>query len=293
MKKTAILYIILAGIGWGTSGIFLKGLVAYGFTPMQTTTVRAIIAALGFALYILLTDRKSFKVSAGELLLFALGGAAIYGTAAFYFSSIEASSASTAVVLMYTAPVIVMVVSVAFLGERFNLAKLVSVALVTVGCALVSGIIGGLKFSVFGIVLGLLAGIAYSSYNLITRIQMMKGMSSTSSTLYGFAFMAVISLIVTSPAKTLDVAIKAIKASPSALVLMLGIGVVTCILPYLFYTLALKHLPAGTASSLAVVEPVAATLFSVFIFGERLDLTSVIGIIMILSAVLILSRSKE
>ena len=290
MKKTAFLYIILAGICWGTSGIFLKNLVAYGFTPIQTTSVRAVVAATGFALYVLLTDRKSFKVSLKELLFFALGGAAIYGTAAFYFSAIEASSASTAVVLMYTAPVIVMVFSVAFLGEKFNIAKLVSVVLVTVGCALVSGIIGGLKFSVFGIILGLFAGVAYSSYNLVTRIQMMKGMKSTSSTLYGFVFMAVISLIVTNPAETFDVAVK---ASPTAIPLMIGIGVVTCVLPYLFYTLALRDIPAGTASSLAVVEPVAATLFSVFIFGEKLDITSIIGIVLILSAVLILSKSEE
>ncbi len=289
MKKTAFLYIILAGICWGTSGIFLKNLVAYGFSPMQTTTVRAVVAAAGFALYVLLTDRKSFKISFKELLLFALGGAAIYGTAAFYFSAIEASSASTAVVLMYTAPVIVMVFSVAFLGEKFSVAKLVSVVFVTVGCALVSGIIGGLKFSIFGIILGLLAGIAYSSYNLITRIQMMRGMSSTSSTLYGFVFMAVISLLVTNPAETFDAMVK---ASPAALPLIIGIGVVTCVLPYLFYTLALKDIPAGTASSLAVVEPVAATLFSVFIFGEKLDITSVIGIVLILSAVLILSKSE-
>ncbi len=290
MKKTAFIYIILAGICWGTSGIFLKNLVALGFTPIQTTTVRAVVAAVGFALYALLTDRKSFAVSFKDLVVFALGGAAIYGTAAFYFSAIEASSASTAVVLMYTAPVIVMIFSVAFLGEKFNFSKLVSVALVTVGCALVSGIIGGLKFSAFGIILGLLAGIAYSSYNLVTRIQMMRGMSSTSSTLYGFIFMAVISLFVTNPTKVLDVTLK---APPTALPLIIGIGVVTCVLPYLFYTLALKYIPAGTASSLAVIEPVAATLFSVLIFGERLDVTSIIGIVMILSAVLILSKSKE
>ncbi len=289
MKKTAFLYIILAGICWGTSGIFLKNLVTYGFTPMQTTTVRAVVAAVGFALYVLLTHKSKFKINIKELLFFAIGGVAIYGTAAFYFSAIEASSASTAVVLMYTAPVIVMVFSVAFLGERFNVAKLISVVLVTVGCALVAGIIGGLKFSVFGIILGLLAGIAYSSYNLVTRIQMMKGMDSTSSTLYGFVFMAVISLVVTNPVETLDVVLK---ASPAALPLIIGIGVVTCVLPYLFYTLALRDIPAGTASSLAVVEPVAATLFSVFVFGEKLDITSIIGIVMILSAVLILSKSE-
>lgn len=290
MKKTAFLYIILAGIGWGTSGIFLKNLVSYGFTPMQTTTVRAVVAAIAFALYVLLTDRKSFKIIPKELLLFALGGAAIYGTAAFYFSAIEASSASTAVVLMYTAPVIVMVFSVLFLGEKFSVSKLVSVVLVTVGCALVSGIIGGLKFSVFGIVLGLLAGIAYSSYNLITRIQMMRGMSSTSSTLYGFIFMAVLSLVLTNPAETLEIALN---SSPKALLWILGIGVVTCVLPYLFYTLALKYIPAGTASTMAVIEPVAATLFSVVIFGEKLDLTSIIGIMMILSAVILLSKSEK
>ena len=40
-----------------------------------------------------------------------------------------------AVVLNYTAPVFVMAYSVAFLGEKFNLRKAVSVAMVMCGCA--------------------------------------------------------------------------------------------------------------------------------------------------------------
>ena len=35
--------------------------------------------------------------------------------------------------------------------------------------------------------------------------------------------------------------------------LIIGIGVCTCVLPYMFYTLALRDIPARTASALGII----------------------------------------
>ena len=75
--------------------------------------------------------------------------------------------------------------------------------------------------------------------------------------------------------------------------LMIGIGVFTFVLPYLLYTIALRDIPAGTAASLAIIEPMAATIFSVTIFGEKLSLASLVGIVLILASVFLLSKSEE
>ena len=290
MKKSALLYIVLAGICWGTSGIFVNLLSPYGFTAVQMTCMRSVVSAVGMGVYLFLRDKSAFRVSLSQLFMFALSGAAVFGTATLYFAAIGHSSVSTAVVLMYTAPVFVMAYSVAFLGEKFNMRKAVAVVLVIGGSVLVSGLIAGARFSLLGTLLGLASGLAYSAYNVVTKIQMLKNCNPLSATFYSFSVMALIALCVCRPVQIVHIAAQ----RPVYLtLLMIGIGVFTFVLPYLLYTIALRDIPAGTASSLAIIEPMAATVFSVTLFGEKLSLASFIGIVLILGAVFMLSKTEE
>ena len=75
--------------------------------------------------------------------------------------------------------------------------------------------------------------------------------------------------------------------------LFIGIGLTSGVIPYFLYTLSLKSLPVGTAASLAIVEPMSATVYSILFLHEPLSLPSVIGIIMILGAVFLLSKTVE
>lgn len=286
MKK-GIIYIILAGVLWGTSGIFVNIISLYGFDALMITALRGLIASLVMGIYIFTANKKLFKANKKELLYFISNGIAMAGTSAFYFASIRAASVSTAVILMYTAPVFVMIYSVSFLGEKLNLKKGISVVLMLIGCALVSGIVGGMKFSTWGITAGLLAGISYSTYNILTKIEMKKGYNAVSATLYSFISMTVVSFIISKPLQIFTLT----SEHPLVLIpLIIALGIVTCVLPYLFYTLALKELPVGTASSLAIVEPLAATFFGFVVLGESLSAYSIIGGILILSSVYILSK---
>ena len=290
MKKQAFIYIILAGILWGTSGIFVHYLSPHGFSSLQMTAVRGVVSLICMALYALFTDRSLFKVRWQELIMFAAIGASLFFTASCYYSSMQMTSVSTAVVLMYTAPIYVMVFSVLFLGEKLSPMKLVAVGCMLVGCSLVAGIIGGVKFDLLGIIIGVLSGIAYASYNILTKISMRGGSRPVSATVYSFLFMSIIAICVCKPDQIVNNAAK----SPAVTIpLLLGLGICTFVLPYLFYTLAMKTLPAGTASALAIVEPMAATLFSVILFDELLDLFSIIGIVLILLAVFLLGYSDN
>lgn len=290
MKTRAFIYIILTGILWGTSGLFVDALAPLGFSSLQMTAMRGVVSFVCIAIYALVRNPAIFKVNKRELALFAVSGLGIFGTAACYYASMQLTSVSTAVVLMYTAPVIVMIVSVAFLGEKMTPLKGISVIAMMVGCLLVSGIIGGAKFHAAGIAIGLLSGISYSAYNIFTKLQMRGHSHPMAATLYSFLFMAILACCFCKPGE----AISLIAASPlKTLPLVISIGIVNCVLPYCFYTLALKELPVGTASALGIVEPMAATIFSVVLLGESLSLSSLFGIILILGAVCLLSRNKE
>lgn len=290
MKKRAMIYIILAGVLWGTSGIFVHYLSPYGFTSNQMTAMRATVSFLCILIYALIKDRSLFCIKPSQLLLFAGIGISLFFTGSCYFASMQLTSVSTAVVLMYAAPIYVMIFSVLFLKEKLTAVKLISVACMLVGCCLVSGIVGGFAFDARGLLLGLFSGISYAAYNVLTKICVQKRIKPITVTLYGFLFMAVIALSVMEPTSMLE----NIAAAPSVtLPMLIALGICTFVLPYLLYTLAMKELTASTASALAIVEPMAATLFSVALFGERLTLLSTAGILLILGAIVMIGKTEK
>ncbi len=289
MRKTGLIYISAASVLWGTSGIFVHYMAPYGVAALQMTFIRGLVSFICMGGYVLFTNRSVVKTNIKEILLFFGSGISFFMTATCYFHSMQLTSISTAVVLMYTAPIFVMIYSVTFLGEKLSGMKLVSVAGMIVGCGLVSGIIGGLKFDAVGIAIGFLSGLSYAVYNIITKIEMEKGINPVKANFYCFLFSIFAGLVAAKPAGIID----CIRLNPPVVVsLSIGVGVFTCILPYFFYTMALREIPAGTASSLGILEPMAATIFSVLIFKEVLSLYSIIGIVLILGSVFILSRQN-
>ncbi len=223
------------------------------------------------------------------MLSFAMG-VSFFGTAAFYFTSMQMTSVSTAVVLMYTAPIYVTIYSALFLGERMTKTKVVSVALVIAGCVMVSGAVGGIEFDPLGVFIGILSGIAYAAYNIFAKNSMRAGTDPSSAPLYCFLAATLVSLFAADP-----VGIVSVTSIDPALYIpaLIALGVVACVIPYFAYTVALRTLPAGTASSLGILEPMSATLFSVFLFGEELGIVKIVGIAVILTAVVLLGREKE
>lgn len=117
----------------------------------------------------------------------------------------------------------------------------------------------------------------------------MRGSNSISATLYAYTVMAIVGLVVCKPVGILEIAVQ----NPLAMVpLMIAMGICTCTMPFFLYTLALRDIPAGTASALGILEPVSATVFSVVFLQETLTTASFCGILLVLAAVMILNRCE-
>ncbi len=289
MNKKSILNVIWASILWGTSAIFVRLLSPFGFTSYQMTAVRAVISLVFISVFLLIKNRRIFKIKLNQVPWLLAIGALMFFTASLYYMSIQTTSAPTAVVLMYTSPIYVTVFSVLFLGERLTKTKGVAVGLMLIGCALVAGLIGGFKFDPLGILFGVLSGITYAAQNILSKILMNKKILPSSITLYTFMFMALVSLVTLEPVNF----VSNMSKNPSVTIpLLLGLGLFTYAIPYILYNNALRDIPAGTASALCVIEPMAATLYSVLLFKERLDIFTLLGLVMIISAVIMLSRSE-
>lgn len=289
MKKKAIIYIITAGILWGTSGLFVNALAPYGFSALQMTAMRGFVSFICMASYALIKNKNLFKTRLPYLLLYFSVGICLYLAAASYYMAMQYTTVSTAVVLMYTAPVLVAVASVIMFREKMSKLKIVAIGVMLVGCALVSGIIGGLDFNIYGVLFALSASVTYAAYNVLTKISMRKRCEPVTVTIYGFLFMTLIAFCVTNPVTIFRAAlVEPIATFP----LLIGLGVVTFVVPYFLYTLGMRDLPAGTASALGIFEPMSATVFSAVFLHEQLTVYSIVGIVMVLGAVFLLGREE-
>jgi drug/metabolite transporter (DMT)-like permease len=176
--------------------------------------------------------------------------------------------------------------SVAFFHEKLNGKKLTALVLAFAGCVLVSGI-SGEGVTLTGLLVGLGSGIGYGLYSILGTVALRK-YSPYTVTFYTFAIAAVGSWIICRPA---DVYNKFMAATDIGFLLFFCIltALITAVIPFMAYTLGLKSVEASKAGIIATVEPMVATLIGILLFSEPLTIMSGLGILLILSAVVILN----
>ena len=291
--------IIIAGLFWGSMGIFVRHLNDLGFSSIQVACLRLTTAGILFALILLIKDRKGFKIALRDIPLFlALGLVSILFFTCCYFTAIRLMTMSTAAILLYTSPIWVMVLAIIFLKEKFTIQKLIALILAFAGCVLVSGF-GG-KVTVVGILVGLGSGLGYGLYSIFGTFALKK-YSPYTVTCYTFLIAGLGSIFVSNPVDLVS-KISAVENKPALLgfVLLTAVfgfvlltSVVTAVIPFLLYTLGLNMTTAGKAAVLATVEPAAATLFGFFVMKETVGPVAIAGILLVFAAIIVLSLRKK
>ena len=285
------LLIILAACFWGSMGIFVRRLNAYGFSSIQIVAVRVTLAALVFSLILLIKGRKGFKIFPKDIPLFlGLGLGSILFFTVCYFAAITIMPLSTAAILLYTSPFWIMLMSVLFFHEKLNAVKIIALIMAFVGCVLVSGI-SGERISIVGLLLGLGSGIGYGLYSILGTIAL-KRYSPYTVTTYTFITAAIGSWFICRPK---DMFSEFASAPNLAWLLFFCFltALITAVIPFLFYTLGLHMVEASKAGILATVEPMVATIIGIVFFSESLTVFSGLGILLILAAVIILNLKKK
>ena len=282
--------IIIAGLFWGSMGIFVRHLNDLGFSSIQVACLRLTTAGILFALILLIKDRKGFKIALRDIPLFlALGLVSILFFTCCYFTAIRLMTMSTAAILLYTSPIWVMVLAIIFLKEKFTIQKLIALILAFAGCVLVSGF-GG-KVTVVGILVGLGSGLGYGLYSIFGTFALKK-YSPYTVTCYTFLIAGLGSIFVANPVDLVS-KISAIENKPALFGFVLLTAVVTAVIPFLLYTLGLNMTTAGKAAVLATVEPAAATLFGFFVMKETVGPVAIAGILLVFAAIIVLSLRKK
>ena len=293
-KRIGTILIILAACFWGSMGIFVRKLVTYGFSSIQIVSIRLTLAAIVFSLILLIKDRSGFKIELKDIPLFlGLGFGSILFFTICYFTAINMMSLSTAAILLYTSPIWIMLMSLFVFKEKMTGRKVIALILAFGGCVLVSGISGD-GLTLIGFLIGLGSGLGYGLYSILGTIALKKYSPYTVTT-YTFIIAAVGSWFVSKPGEMYSI-FSAASDLPFLIVFCIITAVVTAVIPFLAYTSGLRTVEASRAGILATIEPLVATLFGVVVFSEKLTILSGLGIVLILSAVIVLNlkvKNKE
>lgn len=287
MKKYTIL-VLAAGTLWGFMGYFVNRLADIGIASTGAVMLRCSVAALCFGVTIAVKNPALFKVKLNDLWCFLGSGilALLFFTYC-YFTSMNYIDLSTAAILLYTAPPIVMIISFFVFGEKFSRNKVLAVVMAFAGCCLVSGV-GESAVPLKGLLLGLGSGLGYALFSIFARCAMNRGYDSLTVNFYSCLLAGVGAMLIWGPVETLSICF----ASAGNAALCFAAGALTCYLPYLFYTHGLSGMETGRASIMASVEPVVATLVGVFIFAQPLSLVSGAGVALVLGAIVVLNIKK-
>lgn len=286
--KRSILCILTAGVLWSSLGIFVRSLNEAGIMSMDIVFLRAVVTAAALFVYLLIRNRDLLRIRLRDVWCFlGTGIASITFFNYCYFQTVAMASLSTAAVLLYTAPVFVMVLSYFLFKEEFSGKKVAAIVLTVAGCALVTGVLeGGQAVTWQAVLYGLGAGLGYGLYSIFGRFALEKGYHSLTITFYTFAVAAVSTVFFADIRGIAAVSF----SSASMLFVSVALGIVCTVLPFLLYTVGLLGTDNSTASIVASIEPVTATLFGVIVYRESIDTAQICGIVLVLAGVVTANR---
>lgn len=274
----------LSSIFFGCIPFFTLPLYEVGYTSDLTLFYRFFVASVFMALFLLLT-RKSFVISFKSLCSIMLHGANYFIIALFLFLALRYADSGLVTTIFYTNPVFVLLLSVLFFHEKFELYKLVLILITCFGVGLLSGFFSGdIVISFSGLMLSLLAGAGYAVYIVLLIKLPAHDVSREVFSFYLFLFGALTAFVYMLffgnfiLAKTVH---EWTNIAGSALIT----GVVSNIL--LIY--ALPKIGPVLTVIIGVLEPLTAVFIGIIHFGEEMTLEKAIGILIVVCAIILLT----
>jgi drug/metabolite transporter (DMT)-like permease len=289
-KKLAYAMVILGAALWGITGLFVQNLYGYGFTPWEVVGIRLIFSAVLIFTYLLLSNRSLLVIRLRDVPFFiGTGIVSIAFFNYFFFTVMEQATISLAVVLLYTGPVFVALISRFTFNEPFTQNKLIALFLMMIGCSLTVGFLptGQLSIDFTTILFGIASGFFYALYSIFGKYVSARYHTLT-ITAYSMLFGALF-LLPTSQLWT-----KASAFSDSGVLLNgLSLALFATVLAYAFYTFGLTYVESSRAAILSTVEPVVAIIVGVAVFSDILTFWQGLGILFVILSVLLTVKKRK
>ena len=293
MRRIYLILPILAGIMFGSSGIFVRTLTQNGIGPTTLLFLRFSIAIVPILIAIVATDKNLFKIELKDIPLFLVCSLCIIGLNLCYNHSMNTVPLSLAAVLLSIAPIYVLIIAYFIFGEKITSKKLICMILAISGCVLMTGILendlGNLPL--FGILSGIGAGLFWAVYLMASKKSIENGKHTFTILFYSIIFISIALIPFTDFGEISGF----VSINPAMTIIFLILhSTFSFALPYIFSTISLNYMDSGTSSIfLSEAEPFAALIFGFLIYSEIPTPLMFCGFILTIIAMMMLSKDDN
>jgi drug/metabolite transporter (DMT)-like permease len=261
-----VLCILTAAVLYSIGGLCIKVIPWSGLAINGGRTAIALVVVGGY----LAVTRHRPRFNRWVL----LGALCICGTNCLFTVANKLTTAANAIVLQFTAPMFVVLLSALFLRRKPQGRDLAACAAVLLGvvCCCLDSLAAG---SVVGDLLALASGLTYAVVFLLNE---MPDGDPISSVFWGSAMSAVIGL---------PFLLQETEFTPVAVTSLVVLGVFQVAAAYIFMTIGLKTTPPVTASLVSGIEPVLNPILVAVFYHETIGPLALLGAAIVIGAVLI------
>jgi drug/metabolite transporter (DMT)-like permease len=261
-RRKALLFLVIAATLWSTSGVLIKMM---DWQPLAILSARSLFASIVFLIYL---RRLPTKWNRWQL----LAAAASVLTQFLFITSTKLTTAANAIFLQYTAPIYVVLLAFWFLREKPTRTDWVSMLVIFAGLMLFFGD----KLSTdgfYGNLLAILSGVTSAVMMVSFRAQKDGApaesmlIASLATGIFGFPFVLKESWTVTN------------------WLIIAFLGIIQIGLAFVFFTKAIKHIPALEANLVGTLEPVLNPVWVFLFYGESMGAFALLGGLVVLSGV--------
>ena len=273
------------------SAIFFSGsFVAAKYTtfdlgPFTTSFLRYVVALIFLSCLIFYYKPAALKIKKEDISKFILLG--IFGIVSyhfFYFSSLKYTSVTTTAIIHAFSPVLIGCIAAIFIKERLSKKNYFGIFLAFLGVLILITkgevqTIFDLNFNL-GDILMLLAVLSWAIYSLIVKEMSKKYDSFTLifyATLSGVIMLLFLALSEGGITQVQNISLRSI-------ISILYMGMFASGIGYLLYNYSITELgPTKTSSIVYSIVPILVTLFSFVLFEERMTISMIVSIILVIS----------
>jgi DME family drug/metabolite transporter len=282
------LAVLLATACWGTSGIFVKYIVASSdVTALALAFWRDLLTFLTLLTGMRLLRPGWLRVRRRDLAWLAALGGSLGVFHVFWNLGVMINGAAVATVQQAAMPAIVAVAAWLIWREPLTWRKVLAIALAFAGTVLVSGLdaLGQVELTPGGLLVGLGIPVTYAGWNLLgKKIRAHYNALTVLTYAFGFGALVLLPLQFFTPQPW--------PVPPVTWLWCAGLIGVATITPFSVYTFGLGHLPASVASILAMAEIPIVAVYAYVLLDEQLTSSQVLGATLVVGGVLLLIQRR-
>jgi len=267
---------ILAAVGFGTVPFFARNLIDIGLSPQMIAFYRYLPVAFALSPFLLI------KPEARSTTLWGIGGGAAMGVGwAGYVKAIESTPVSTVGIIYMTYPIFTLLIAWIWFRQQPTFRSMAASMIVLTATVIATSPVLATSKMVSGLLFALAAPITFGfAINILAvKLSSIPPLSRIASVAWG----AVLGLL------PLILMLEHDRLLPTSLFdwsMIIGIALVTALVPQLLYVISAPRLGAAKAAVAGSVELPTMFLIGWAVFEESIGATQLLAAIMIISAVI-------